>query len=70
MKLINVDLCFSKSCLKQIKLSIIRKLKNKYYYDCVFKVDYQNEYLQDIIGNLIKKANLEKNDFILQWKSP
>lgn len=67
MKLINVDLCFSKSCLKQIKLSIIRKLKNKYYYDCVFKVDYQNEYLQDIIANLIKKANLEKNDLVINY---
>ncbi len=67
MKIIYVELFFHNSVLKHIKLNIIRKYKNSYYYDCVFKVNYQNEFLQDILSNLIQKANLEKNDLLINY---
>ena len=67
MKIIYVELFFHNSVLEHIKLNIIRKYKNSYYYDCVFKVNYQNEFLQDILSNLIQKANLEKNDLLINY---
>lgn len=67
MKIIYVELYFKYSVLDEIKLNTIRKYKNKYYYDCVFKVKYQNEYLQDVLTHLIKKANLEKNKLVINY---
>lgn len=67
MKIIYVELFFKNSVLNEIKLNSIRKYKNKYYFDCVFRVKYQNEYLQDILSHLIKKANLEKNPMLINY---
>lgn len=67
MKIIYVELIFQNSVLDEIKLNTIRKYKNKYYFDCVFKVKYQNEYLQDMLTHLIKKANLEKNNLMINY---
>mgnify|MGYP003304963586 CR=1 FL=1 len=67
MKIVYIELFFINSKLKEIKLNTIRKYKNKYYFDCVFKIEYQNEYLQDIIIHLIKKANLEKTPILINY---
>lgn len=67
MKIIYVELLFNNSILEEIKLNTIRKYKSSYYFDCVFKVKYQDEYLQDILTHLIKKANLEKNHLVINY---
>lgn len=67
MKIIYVELYFKYSELEIIKLNTIRKYKNKYFYDCIFKVKYQNENLEDMLVHLIKKANLEKNKLVINY---
>lgn len=67
MKMIYVELMFENSKLEQIKLNSIRKYKNKYYCDCLFKVRYENEFLEDMLIHLIKKANLEKNPLLINY---
>lgn len=67
MKIIYVELYFKYSELEIIKLNTIRKYKNKYFYDCIFKVKYQDENLEDMLVHLIKKANLEKNKLVINY---
>lgn len=67
MKMIYVELLFTNSKLEQIKLNSVRKYKNKYYCDCLFKVKYENEFLEDMLIHLIKKANLEKNPLLINY---
>ena len=67
MKFILIEAYYELDKLKYITYNSIRKIKKKYYMDCLFKVKYQNEYLSDVIINLTKKVNLEKLPLIINY---
>lgn len=65
MKFILIELYYELNNLKTLTYNSVRKIKKKYYIDCLFKIKYNNEYLTDVICELTKKVNLEKLPLII-----
>ena len=67
MKFILVELHYNLNNLKQITFNTIRRIKNKYYKDTLFKLNYNNEDLKEILIKLIKDVSLEKTPILINY---